>query len=772
MEKYRQPGYSIEERVQDLIERMTLQEKVGQLNQRMYGWDAYVRTGEEITLTDAFKEEVARGGGMGALYGLFRSDPWSGVHYGNGIPTEKSAEAANKVQRYVVENTRLGIPVLLTEECPHGHQALDGTLFPVNLGIGATWNPDLMQRASSYIAGEIRSRGAHIGLVSALDILHDPRWGRSEECFSEDPYLAARFTEAAVRGMQGTTPEMLAGSDKVAVVLKHLCAQGAAQGGRNAGPAAIGERELREIHLPGAKAGANAGAAGFMAAYNEIDGIPCHANHALLTGILREEWGFEGIVMADGVAVDRLIALTGSYESAAALALSAGVDLSLWDTAFSTLEKAVGQGLVSEQTIDRAVSRVLRLKFRLGLFDRPYADETRAISAVGAPAARETNLQLARESIVLLKNTNQLLPLDIPKGEKRKIAVIGPNADRLYNQLGDYTSVQREGKGTTVLQGIRTRAPEGTEVVFALGCGIRDESTAGFTEAVAAAQDADVAVLVLGGSSARQFNGAFDSNGEAIVGEGSPSEMDCGEGVDLASLSLGGVQEQLVERIAATGVPIVAVMIQGRPHALTGIEAHCDAILCGWYPGTEGGQAIAEILFGKVNPSGKLPVSMPRSAAQLPVYYNQKDPGRPRHYVDMPSSPLYPFGYGLSYTTFEYRNVSLSTDRIKVSELEAGGHVSVTVGIVNTGPRSGAETVQLYIQVRESGISRRIAELKGFRKIELASGEQQSVVFKLGHEELAFWNQDMRFRAQACRVRIMVGGSSVDTAAAELLIVP
>ncbi|KAF9121731.1 hypothetical protein BGX30_002401, partial [Mortierella sp. GBA39] len=256
-----------------------------------------------------------------------------------------------------------------------------------------------MQRASSYIAAEIRSRGAHIGLVSALDILHDPRWGRSEECFSEDPYLAARFTESAVRGMQGTTPEMLANSDKVAVVLKHLCAQGTAQGGRNAGPAAIGERELREIHLPGANAGAKAGAAGFMAAYNEIDGIPCHANHALLTGILREEWGFEGIVMADGVAVDRLVALTGSHESAAALALSAGVDLSLWDTAFSTLEKAVSQGLVSEQTIDRAVSRVLRLKFRLGLFDRPYADETRAISAVGAPAARETNLQLARESI-------------------------------------------------------------------------------------------------------------------------------------------------------------------------------------------------------------------------------------------------------------------------------------------------------------------------------------------------------------------------------------
>ncbi|NWL86566.1 beta-glucosidase [Paenibacillus sp. 79R4] len=769
MEKYKMSSVPIEERVQDLLSRMNLQEKVGQLNQRMYGWNAYVRNGDGISLTEAFKQEVAFGAGMGALYGLFRSDPWSGVNYENGITVAESAEAANMVQRYVIENTRLGIPVLLSEECPHGHQALDGTLLSVNLAVGSTWNPALMQQAYAYVAAEIRSRGAHIGLVSALDILQDPRWGRSEECFSEDPHLAARFAEAAVRGMQGAEPGELASPNKVAVVLKHLCAQGAGQGGRNAGPAAIGQRELREIHLPAAKAGMEAGAAGFMAAYNEIDGIPCHANQALLTGILREEWKFDGIVMADGCAIDRLLALTGSHESAAALALSSGVDLSLWDNSFSMLERAVKQGLVSEVQIDQAVSRVLLLKFRLGLFDHPYTEKLRAISVVGRPEFQQINLQVARESAVLLKNEGNLLPFG-KAGELRRIAIIGPNADRLYNQLGDYTSVQRNGTGTTVLQGIRMCAPEGVEVVHAWGCGIRDESMAGLNEAVEAAKGADVAVLVIGGSSARQFGGNFDSNGAAIVSEGSPSEMDCGEGVDLADLSLGGIQLQLAEAVAATGTPVVTVIIQGRPHALTDIVQISNAVLCGWYPGMEGGQAIAEILFGQVNPSGKLPVSLPRSAAQLPVYYNQKDPGRPRVYVDMPSAALYPFGYGLSYTTFEYGQVILSENEVSTAALEAGRRITATATVKNAGERDGAETVQLYIQARESGITRRIAELKAFRKIELPPDEQRTVTFSIGLEELGIWNREMRFAAEPCRVVIQIGGSSRNTVSAELII--
>ncbi|MEF2964888.1 glycoside hydrolase family 3 N-terminal domain-containing protein [Paenibacillus sp. M1] len=769
METYKLAHVPIEERISDLLGRMTLAEKIGQLNQRMYGWNAYAKEEGGFALTEEFKREVAWGGGMGALYGLFRSDPWSGVNYANGITAADSARVANMVQRYVMENTRLGIPVLLSEESPHGHQALDGTMLPVNLGVGSTWNPALMERAYGYVAAEIRSRGAHVGLVSALDILHDPRWGRAEECFGEDPYLAARFTEAAVRGMQGEDPQDLTAEDKVAVVLKHLCAQGYAQGGRNAGPAPIGERELREIHLPGAKAGKEAGAAGFMAAYNEIDGVPCHANKSLLTGILREEWGFDGIVMADGTAIDRLLALTGSHEAAAALTLDSGVDISLWDTAFTTLAAAVEQGLVPEAEVDRAVRRVLRLKFRLGLFDRPYVNEMRPLSAVGRPEFREVNLQVARESAVLLKNEGGLLPIG---AEKRRIAVIGPNADRLYNQLGDYTSVQRDGSGSTVLEGIRRVAPAGTDVVYASGCGVRDMSDAGLAEAVAAAKSADVCVLVLGGSSARRFDTEFDSNGEAIVSaaQGNPAEMDCGEGVDLVDLALGGLQRRLAAEVAATGTPVVAVLIQGRPHALTGVDEHCGAVLCAWYPGPEGGRAIGELLFGKACPSGKLPVSLPRSTGQLPVYYNQKDPGRTRVYVDMPSAPLYPFGYGLSYTEFAYGEVGLSRREISAAELEAGQAVTVSVRVRNTGTRSGAETVQLYIRARESGITRRLAELKGFAKLELAPGEERVVSFSLGREELAIWNREMKFAVEPCRVAVLVGGNSRDTIGAELTV--
>ena len=379
-----------------------------------------------------------------------------GGHLDTGIPVEKSAQVANMIRRYVIENTRLGIPVLISEECPHGHQALDGTMLPTNLGIGCTWNPELYREAASQVAAEIRSRGGNLGLISLLDIVRDPRWGRSEECFGEDPYHAARMAVAAVKGLQGETWEELKSRDKVVAVMKHFCAQGASVGGHNAAPASIGERELREIFLPGMKAGVEAGALGCMAAYNEIDGIPCHANKKLLTDILRDEWGFDGIVMADGTAIDKLLTLTGDHEGAAALALTSGVDLSLWDDSFTTLEEAVKQGKVSMEYIDRAVSRVLKLKFMLGLFENPYTDENLASQVVYSPRAGRVNLQLARESIVMLKNEDNLLPID---KNIRSIAVIGPNADNLCNQLGDYTAPQRKNTGFTVLQGLESVAP-------------------------------------------------------------------------------------------------------------------------------------------------------------------------------------------------------------------------------------------------------------------------------------------------------------------------
>ncbi|MDH6515819.1 beta-glucosidase-like glycosyl hydrolase [Streptomyces sp. SAI-090] len=368
---YRDPTAPTDARVRDLLARMTLREKVGQLNQRMYGWDAYRRTPDGgFELTEVLYAETDRFEGLGALYGLQRADAWSGVDHGYGPGAQDGAALAELVQRHVVDRSRLGIPALFVEEVPHGLMALDGTVLPVNLAVGATWDPALYERAAAHAAAELRARGGHVALVSALDIVRDPRWGRTEECFGEDPYLAGRLTEALVRGMQGASPDCRFAADKAPVVLKHFAGQGATVGGRNSAESELGRRELREIHLPAARAGLRAGAAAVMAAYNEVDGLPCSGNRALLTGLLREEWGFDGLVMADGLAVDRLARITGDKVSAGALALNSGVDLSLWDEGFTHLEEAVERGLVTEAVLDAAVARVLRLKFRLGLFER------------------------------------------------------------------------------------------------------------------------------------------------------------------------------------------------------------------------------------------------------------------------------------------------------------------------------------------------------------------------------------------------------------------
>ncbi|TSB46025.1 glycoside hydrolase family 3 N-terminal domain-containing protein [Alkalicoccobacillus porphyridii] len=753
--KYKDSSLPIDERIEDLLSEMTLKEKVGQVNQKMYGWNAYEKTSNGIELTNAFKEEVQFGDGIGALYGLFRSDPWSAVTYENGIPTKDNAKISNQIQRYLIEHTRLGIPALLSEECPHGHQALDGTLIPTNIGAGSTWNPNLMEEAYGHIATEVRSRGAHLGLISTLDILRDPRWGRSEECYSEDPYLAAQMTRAAVHGLQGKTPEEQ--KNKLAAILKHFAAQGAGERGLNAAPANIGERELREIHLPGMKAGVEAGALGCMAAYNEIDGIPCHANEVLLTDVLREEWGFEGIVMADGTANDRLNLLTGSYEKSGAMALKAGVDLSLWDISFTKLAEAVEKGWVEEEILDQAVRRVLKLKFSLGLFDQPFTDEEQLRAVVGNEEFKKVNTQVARESVVLLKNDNRTLPLD---KKTKRIAVIGPNANQIYHQLGDYTSIQPDHKGTTILDGIGDLSQG--EVTFAEGCSVRGESKEGFAEAIELTKASDVAIVAIGGSSARNFDILFDINGAAIM-QDNPTDMDCGEGVDVADLSLGGVQSELIKELAKTGTPIVAVLIQGRPHAIADIVDDCEAIICGWYPGEEGGTAISEILFGEVNPSGKLSVSMPRSSAQLPIYYNYKDQGRDPKYLDMNAAPLFHFGHGLSYSTFDIGNLHVVHPQISVKDLEQGKMVEIHADVTNVGEVEGAEVVQLYINDLEASTTRRVKELKAFQKVLLQPSETKRVTLYLGKEELCIWNQRLQFVLEPGDVKVMVGANSVDT---------
>ncbi|WP_031487026.1 glycoside hydrolase family 3 N-terminal domain-containing protein [Streptomyces bicolor] len=682
---------------------MTLREKVGQLNQRMYGWNAYRRTPDGgYQLTDALYAETDRFEGLGALYGLQRADAWSGVDHGDGPGAEDAAALADLVQRHVVERSRLGIPALFVEEVPHGLMALDATVLPVNLAVGATWDPELYERAAAHAAAELRARGGHVALVSALDIARDPRWGRTEECFGEDPYLAARLTEAVVRGMQGAGERFAA--DKAPVVLKHFAGQGATVGGRNSAESELGLRELHEIHLPAARAGVRAGAAAVMAAYNEVDGLPCAGNRTLLTELLRERWGFEGLVMADGLAVDRLARITGDKVSAGALALAAGVDLSLWDEGFTRLEEAVERGLVSEGTLDAAVARVLRLKFRLGLFDR------RQVTTPPPTGGREISGALARAAVTLLRNDG-VLP--VPASVSR-IAVLGPQSAMTAHQLGDYTAPQHRTTGTSVLDALRTLAPPGVDIRHAPGCALTGADLSGVPEAVAAAAASDVAVLVLGGSSARTPDTEFDANGAART---AVSHMTCGEGADLAGLELGRAQYALLDAVVATGTPTAVVLVQGRPHV---VPDTAGALLTAWYPGPWGGTAIAEVLLGFTEPVGRLPLSVPRSAAQLPVYYNHKDIEY-GGYVDENAEPRYSFGDGLSYTTFAYGPPRQSGRTVEVD-------------ITNTGRRQGRSVAQLYLRRLRTPVWPRTLELCGFQAVDLAPGETRTVTFPLGAE--------------------------------------
>jgi beta-glucosidase len=709
---YRDPDAPVDARVRDLLSRMTLREKAGQLNQRMYGWDAYRRTSRGFELADALYAETERFAGLGALYGLQRADAWSGVAHGEGPGAQDGAALADLVQRHVVERSRLGIPALFVEEVPHGHMALDGTVLPVNLAVGATWDPGLYEEAAAHAAAELRARGGHVALVSALDIARDPRWGRTEECFGEDPYLAARLTEALVRGMQGSGDRFAA--DKAPVVLKHFAGQGATVGGRNSAEAELGLRELHEIHLPAARAGVRAGAAAVMAAYNEVDGMPCSGNRALLTGLLRERWGFDGLVMADGLAVDRLARITGDKTSAGALALNSGVDLSLWDEGFTHLEEAVERGLVSEEVLDTAVARVLRLKFRLGLFEQQGA------TTDFPDGGRQVSTTVARAAVTLLRNDTGVLP--IGPGVSR-IAVLGPQSATTAHQLGDYTAPQHPGTGTSVLHGLRQLAPPGVDIRHAHGCALTGDDLSGIPEAVAAAAACDVAVLVLGGSSARTPDTDFAANGAARA---AVSEMTCGEGVDLAGLRLGTAQYALLDAVVATGTPTVVVLVQGRPHV---VPDTAGALLTAWYPGPWGGEAIAGVLLGLAEPAGRLPVSVPRSAAQLPVYYNHKDIEY-GGYVDEGAEPLYPFGHGLSYTSFAYGTPRLS------GHTSESGH-TVEVDVTNTGDRAGRTVVQVYLRRLITSVWPRTLELCAFEGVDLAPGERRTLTLPLDADQLA-----------------------------------
>lgn len=767
--------HSAEERAKALLVKMTLQEKIGQVNQRLYGFGIYQRVPREgqeddIVLSEEFKREVEKYSGLGVLYGLYRADPWSGRNFDNGLTGDYAAKAYNMVQRYVIEHSRLGIPMLMSSECPHGHQALDGYLLPVNLAAGATFNTELLERAYRVCGRQLKEMRVDLALISTLDILRDPRWGRSEECYGEDPYLASEFAKAAVKGVQ---------KEGVDAVVKHFCAQGEGTGGINASAARIGERELREIHLPVMKACASVGAKGVMAAYNEIDGIPCHGNRKLLTDILRGEMGFQGVVMADGVAIDQLDVMTGDNVLSGALALRAGVDVGLWDQAFGKLEEAIEKDPGLEAELDRAVLRVLTRKYERGLFDNPYIEETCQGPAYSYEENRE-NLDLARESIILLENKKDILPLSLDR--LQSLAVIGPNSDALYNQLGDYTPPVREGEGVTVLEGIKQAVRDyerqtgrKVRINHVKGCGLLNTSEDDIDRAVQAAKASDAVILVLGGSSSRFGEVVFDSNGAAI--SGGTEDMDCGEGMDVSSLELPGLQNRLAREVLSAGVPVIALCIQGRPYAITELSEKADGLLCCFYPGMKGGQAVAEVIFGKLSPSGCLPVSIPRHTGQLPVYYNYKSSYRAMSYRDTEGTPLYTFGYGKSYTCFFFSDIRIevpadgeniggvaaitetitadttadttaaATAVITAKQLEASG-IGLYFTVTNAGKMDGFCVPQLYIRQKCSSTIRRVKELKDFCKVWIPAGEARECRLVLDEEKLSVWDAEMIFKVE------------------------
>ncbi|BBH18883.1 beta-glucosidase [Paenibacillus baekrokdamisoli] len=753
---YKDSSLSAEQRAEDLLSLMTVEEKIGQLIQP-FGWKCYHKQNGAILLDESFTIAV-NNGGVGSLYGVLRADPWTEVTLENGLSPEEGAQAINEIQRYAMEHSRLGIPILFGEECSHGHMAIGATVYPVPILLGSMWNVQLYRRMCKAIAAETRTQGGAATYSPVLDVVRDPRWGRTEECFGEDPFMIGEMAIAAVQGLQG---ERLDCDTSVIATLKHFAAYGSSEGGRNAGPAHIGLRELHENDLLPFRKAVQAGALSVMTAYNEIDGIPCTSNSYLLQQLLREEWGFDGFVITDCGAINMLayghdVAKDG--EDAAAMALKAGVDMEMSGEMFGKhLLSALQNQTVTNTVLNDAVQRVLKIKFMLGLFERPYVDPQQAATIIGCQEHIELAREVAREGIILLKNDNSTLPLNKETGT---IAVIGPNANDIYNQLGDYTSPQPRHQVVTLLDGIRNALGEQgrDRVLYAPGCRIKEDSREGFERALTIAAQADVIILALGGSSARDFGeGTIDlRTGASLVSGHSWSDMECGEGIDRTDLHLLGVQLELAQQIHKLGKPIIVVYMNGRPIVEPWIDENAHAIVEAWYPGQEGGNALAELLFGDANPSGRLTVSVPKHVGQLPVYYNGKR-SRGKRYLEMDVKPRYPFGFGLSYTSFHYDNLMVTPERISPDD-----EAIVTVDITNTGAVAGAETVQLYITDVVSSITRPGKELKGFCKVMLQPGETRTVSFTVTREHLQLINERFESVVEEGEFKILVGRNAED----------
>jgi len=751
MPRFRDPTQSVEQRVEDLIQRMTPEEKAAQLG------SAWV-----FQLADGTK--LARDRAPTLLeHGLGQVTRISGA---TGAAATDAAELANAIQRHLVEETRLGIPAIVHEEICSGLMARDAPVFPQAIAVASTWEPELAEALADVIRTQMRAIGAHQGLSPVLDVCRDPRWGRTEETFGEDPHLVARMGAAFVHGLQGDDL-----GHGVVATAKHFVGYGASEGGLNWAPAHIPARELREVHLhPFEAAVAVAGLRSVMNAYQELDGIPCAADDDLLTVILREQWGFDGIVVSDYFSIRQLETYHRHAEDgvdAAATALVAGLDVELpaTDCYGEPLLEAVRSGRVSAAVFDTAVRRVLRTKFALGLFDQPYVDVARAKTVFDTAPQRTLAGRIARQSMVLLRNDDVLpLPPDIGS-----LAVIGPNADAARHLFGDYTYPaiieslleaqepgnnpfgmplhegftvnSAEARAITVLAALRDRF--GSRVSFAPGCDVNGTSQEGFGEAVAAATAADVAVLVMGDRS------------------GMTDECTSGESRDRASFDLPGQQEDLARAVIATGTPVVLVLVAGRPTASAWLHEHCAAVLMAWMPGQEGAAAIADVLSGAANPGGKLPISYPRTVGQVPVYYGHKVSGGRSHwkgdYVDAPMGPLYPFGHGLSYTTFALSDVTAGP-----AEVSGSQSFTLQVTVTNTGHRDGDEVVQLYISRRRASVTRPVLELKGFVRVPLAKGASKAVTFRVPLGQVGFYDRNLDYVVEPGVLDLYVGTSSRD----------
>ncbi|MBN2314512.1 MAG: glycoside hydrolase family 3 C-terminal domain-containing protein [Sedimentisphaerales bacterium] len=737
---YLDSSKSIRERIDDLLPRMTLEEKIGQMNMPCSYLSALGRSHEEkIEFAKKFtqgtlREDLGPGGGFFTL--------------ANHVLTEGAKQQAtffNALQEIATQKTRLKIPLLQTEEGTHGLMCADGTIFPEGLAIGSTWNLDLIETMYEIAAREGRAVGIHQLFTLVIEPVRDPRLGRNQEAYSEDPYLVSCIAGAIVKAVQGSD---LSAPDKCVAGFCHYPGQSQPVSGLERGAMEISEWTLRSVFLPSWETAIKKGGAlGVMATYPAIDGIATHGSSYLLTDILRHEFGFEGLVLCEGGGLSTLVyeGVAKDQKDAGILTLTAGVDvgISYEDAYLKPLAQSVREGLVSEDLVNRAVRRILRQKFRLGLFEEPFVNVRRAQEIVHRTEHQETAYQAAREGIVLLKNENQLLPLS---KDIKSIAVIGPNADHEKNLLGDYTSINVTQDIVTILEGIRSKVRSDTNVHYVKGCDVVGEDLNEIEQASRVAGDSDVAVVVVGENEWRT----------------SGKKGTVGEGYDAATLELTGMQQELVKAVCKTGTPTVVVLVNGRPLATRWIAEHVPAIVEAWCPGEKGGAAVADVLFGDYNPSGRLSITIPRHVGQLPVYYNYPPSkkhwlenawGRP--YVDMEPTPLYAFGHGLSYTTFQYSDLDISPGKTGL-----GGKVLVRVTIKNSGERAGADVVQLYINDPISSVSTPVKELKGFRKVWLKPGESTRVQFELGPDHLALVNRHLENVVEPGEFQVMIGHSS------------